>query len=69
MPQYRDAFAEAQIDGLMLDNLTVDDAIQLKISCAIHHASLSRGIQLLRQIGFAINRLNRKFSPVRRDNL
>ena len=63
LPQFRDAFAEARIDGQMLDRLTVEDLLALKVTSALHHASLARGIQVLRLIGWNLARLQRKFEP------
>ncbi|KHJ49199.1 hypothetical protein D918_00320 [Trichuris suis] len=64
LPQYREAFIAYRIDGAMLDVLTVDDLFHLRITCALHHASIRRGIQILRMIGFNPGRLHRKFDPL-----
>ncbi|XP_055337772.1 liprin-beta-2-like isoform X2 [Paramacrobiotus metropolitanus] len=52
LPQYKDVFAEARVDGRVLNYLTTDDLFLLKITNALHHASLKRGIQILRHCGF-----------------
>uniref|UniRef100_A0A0N5A0L4 SAM domain-containing protein n=1 Tax=Parastrongyloides trichosuri TaxID=131310 RepID=A0A0N5A0L4_PARTI len=57
LPHLRDIFQENMIDGPMLNNLTAKDLIDMKIVSAIHHASISRGIQLLRETSFNIQRL------------
>ncbi|OUC40725.1 hypothetical protein D917_03856 [Trichinella nativa] len=64
LPQYRESFANYRIDGIMLDELTVDDLLHMHITSALHHASIRRGIQMLRMSGYSLNRLNRKFDPV-----
>ncbi|KAL1233361.1 Liprin-beta [Trichinella pseudospiralis] len=63
LPQYRESFANYRIDGIMLDELTVDDLLHMHITSALHHASIRRGIQMLRMSGYSLNRLNRKFDP------
>ncbi|KRZ78228.1 Liprin-beta [Trichinella papuae] len=63
LPQYRESFANYRIDGIMLDELTVDDLLYMHITSALHHASIRRGIQMLRMSGYSLNRLNRKFDP------
>jgi hypothetical protein len=46
---FQDAFFEARIDGRVLNVLTVDDLLSnLKISNLLHHHSIKRGIQVLR---------------------
>lgn len=63
LPQYRDAFAENRIDGPFLNAMTVEDLLTLKITNATHHATLRRSLQVLREIEFNLNRLQRKFNP------
>ena len=47
LPQYKDRFLEARIDGRVLNLLTVDDVlIGLRISNLLHHFSIKRGIQV-----------------------
>ncbi|CAD5121452.1 DgyrCDS9961 [Dimorphilus gyrociliatus] len=48
LPQYKEAFSEARIDGRVLHQMTVDDLISVRVTSALHHASISRAIQLLR---------------------
>jgi hypothetical protein len=55
LPQYKDHFHKAMIDGRMLNYLTVDDLASLGVINALHHLSIKRGIQALR-----IN----KFNPI-----
>ena len=48
LPQYKDRFLEARVDGRVLNLLTVDDVlIGLRISNQLHHLSIKRGIQVL----------------------
>ncbi|XP_033107076.1 liprin-beta-1-like isoform X3 [Anneissia japonica] len=60
LPQYKDAFHEARIDGRMLHFLTVDDLLSLKVTSALHHISIMRGIQCLRLNNFNPNCLRRR---------
>ena len=47
LPQYKEAFIEAKIDGAVLNNLTVEDlTVTLKITNLLHHLSIKRGIQV-----------------------
>ncbi|XP_053658951.1 uncharacterized protein LOC128708020 [Anopheles marshallii] len=48
MPQYKDTFIAARIDGRMLHKLTMDDLVHLQMSSCLHVASIRRGIQLMR---------------------
>uniref|UniRef100_A0A182P7N2 SAM domain-containing protein n=1 Tax=Anopheles epiroticus TaxID=199890 RepID=A0A182P7N2_9DIPT len=48
MPQYKEAFLAARMDGRMLHKLTMDDLAHLQISSCMHVASIRRGIQLMR---------------------
>lgn len=49
MPQHKDAFGAARLDGRMLHKLTMDDLQSLHVTSALQVASLRRGIQLMRQ--------------------
>merc|ERR1711879_1047953 len=50
LPQYKDTFFEARVDGRVLNVLTVEDLLcHLKITNLLHHLSIRRGIQCLRQ--------------------
>ncbi|XP_058065636.1 uncharacterized protein LOC131215264 [Anopheles bellator] len=48
MPQYREAFTAARMDGRMLHKLTMDDLVHLQMTSCLHVASIRRGIQLMR---------------------
>merc|ERR1719300_708732 len=60
LPQYKDSFIEARVDGRLLNLLTVDDLSYLKISNLLHHYSIRRGIQVLRQNNFHPDCLKRR---------
>lgn len=49
LPQYKDTFLQAKIDGRMLHRLTMEDLIQLQVTSCLHIASLRRGIQCMRE--------------------
>ncbi len=63
LPQYKDAFLEARVDGRVLNLLTVEDLMQLKVTNLLHHLSIRRGVQVLRQNGFSATCLKRRASP------
>ncbi len=60
LPQYKDSFLEARVDGRVLNVLTVDDLFQLRVTNLLHHLSLRRGIQVLREQGFDPDCLKRR---------
>lgn len=41
----------------------------MKITSALHHATIARGIQFLRSIDFCPNRIERHFNPVSERNM
>ena len=58
LPQYKDRFLEARVDGRVLNLLTVDDVlVGLRISNQLHHLSIKRGIQ----VNFFVIALNYAF--------
>lgn len=62
LPQYKEPFLEARIDGSVLHQLTVSDLVRLNISSKLHYTSLKRGIQVLREHDFDPNCLVRRAS-------
>ena len=47
LPQYKDRFLEARVDGRVLRLLTIDDLlVGLRVSNQLHHLSLKWGIQV-----------------------
>ena len=63
LPQYKDSFMEARIDGRMLHNMTMEDLIGLKITNALHHLSLKSAIHILRRNNFNAMCLIRRPTP------
>lgn len=49
LPQHKDSFSAARIDGRMLHKLTMDDLVSLHVTSSLHAASLRRGIQCMRE--------------------
>ena len=49
LPQYKDLFLEARIDGRVLSSLTDSDLTSLKISHELHQLSVLSGVRLLRE--------------------
>ena len=52
MPQYKDSFARAGVDGRMLNNLTLSELQTLGITLEMHYSSFRRAIELLRRVNF-----------------
>ncbi|XP_015930223.2 liprin-beta-2 [Parasteatoda tepidariorum] len=63
LPQYKDAFFEARMDGRMLHHLTLDDLSHLKVTNLLHHISIKTGIQVLRENNFDPLCLRRRSLP------
>ncbi|XP_040580296.1 LOW QUALITY PROTEIN: uncharacterized protein [Lepeophtheirus salmonis] len=63
LPQYKDTFLEARIDGRVLNFLTVEDLFHLKITNMLHHLSLRRGVQVLRSSKFEPGCIKRRADP------
>ena len=63
LPQYKETFMEARVDGRVLNILSVDDLFQLKVTNQLHHLSIRRGIQILRANNFEPNCLRRRAIP------
>lgn len=63
LPQYKDVFYDARVDGRMLHFLTVDDLLALKVTSELHHVSIKRGIQVLRSNNYNPQCLRRRPSP------
>lgn len=49
LPQHKDTFSNARIDGRMLHRLTMDDLVSLHVTSSLHAASLRRSIQVMRE--------------------
>ena len=63
LPQYKETFLEARVDGRLLNLLTIDDLSYLKVTNLLHHFSIRRGIEVLRQNNFTADCLKRRASP------
>lgn len=50
LPQYKDSFLQAKVDGRMLHRLTMEDLTHLNVTSCLHIASLRRGIQCMREM-------------------
>ncbi|CAL8357302.1 unnamed protein product [Lota lota] len=60
LPQYKDQFNEGRVDGHMLQYLTVNDLLFLKVSSQLHHLSIKSAIHVLRVNQFHPNCLKRR---------
>ncbi|XP_067935750.1 liprin-beta-2-like isoform X2 [Watersipora subatra] len=60
LPQYKDQFFQARVDSRMLNYITVEDLLYMKITNAIHHSSIRRGIEVLRKQNFNLSALKRR---------
>ncbi|XP_058788608.1 liprin-beta-1 isoform X3 [Phymastichus coffea] len=60
LPQHKEAFYNAKVDGRILHRLTTDDLVMLNITAQLHAASLRRGIQVLRELNFEFDNLERR---------
>ena len=69
LPQYKDTFSEARVDGRVLNFLTVEDLFSLKVTNLLHHLSFKHGIQVLRENNFEPSCLKRRGVPGERDSL
>ncbi|XP_074660896.1 liprin-beta-1-like isoform X2 [Tubulanus polymorphus] len=63
LPQYKDQFIDAKVDGRMLHYMTVDDLLFMKVTSTLHHLSIKRGIQVLRLHNFNPTCLKRRAAP------
>nr|XP_032816058.1 liprin-beta-1-like [Petromyzon marinus] len=48
LPQYKEQFHEARVDGRMLHYITTEDLLLLKVTNLLHHLSIKRAVQVLR---------------------
>ncbi|XP_029107758.1 liprin-beta-2-like [Scleropages formosus] len=60
LPQYKDQFGEARVDGRMLQYLTVNDLLLLKVTSQLHHVSIRCAIHVLHIHGFDPHYLRRR---------
>lgn len=64
LPQHKDAFSNARIDGRMLHRLSVDDLAALHVTSSLHVASLRRAIQVMRINKWCPDCLVRRSCPI-----
>ncbi|XP_017581814.1 PREDICTED: liprin-beta-2 isoform X2 [Corvus brachyrhynchos] len=67
LPQYKDQFHESRVDGRMLQYLTVNDLLFLKVTSQLHHLSIKCAIHVLHVSGFNPHCLRRR--PVEENNI
>ncbi|XP_026087036.1 liprin-beta-2 isoform X2 [Carassius auratus] len=60
LPQYKDQFYEGKVDGRMLQYLTVNDLLFLKVTSQLHHLSIKCAIHVLHVNKFNPNCLRRR---------
>ncbi|XP_063253688.1 liprin-beta-2 isoform X4 [Prinia subflava] len=67
LPQYKDQFHESRVDGRMLQYLTVNDLLFLKVTSQLHHLSIKCAIHVLHINGFNPHCLRRR--PVEENSI
>ncbi|XP_068928930.1 liprin-beta-2 isoform X7 [Petaurus breviceps papuanus] len=60
LPQYKDQFHESRVDGRMLQYLTVNDLLFLKVTSQLHHLSIKCAIHVLHVNKFSPHCLHRR---------
>ncbi|XP_058485690.1 liprin-beta-2 isoform X3 [Solea solea] len=60
LPQYKDQFHEARVDGRMIQYLTVNDLLTLKVTSQLHHLSIKCAIHVLHANKFNPHCLRRR---------
>ncbi|CAD6245331.1 GSCOCG00013652001-RA-CDS [Cotesia congregata] len=60
LPQHKESFQSAKVDGRVLHRLTTEDLLNLGVNAQLHAASLRRGIQVLRELNFEFDNLERR---------
>ncbi|XP_039994286.1 liprin-beta-2 isoform X2 [Xiphias gladius] len=60
LPQYKDQFHEARVDGRMIQYLTVNDLLTLKVASQLHHLSIKCAIHVLHANKFNPHCLRRR---------
>lgn len=60
LPQHKEAFINARVDGRVLNYLTVEDLVSMGIKSVLHHSSIKCGIKVLRSINFDLQLLKRR---------
>uniref|UniRef100_A0A4W5KHM3 SAM domain-containing protein n=1 Tax=Hucho hucho TaxID=62062 RepID=A0A4W5KHM3_9TELE len=60
LPQYKGQFHEGRVDGRMIQYLTVNDLLFLKVTSPLHHLSVKSAIHVLHVSKFNPNCLKRR---------
>ncbi|XP_056268512.1 liprin-beta-2 isoform X2 [Pseudoliparis swirei] len=60
LPQYKDHFHEARVDGRMIQYITVNDLLTLKVTSQLHHLSIKCAIHVLHANKFNPNCFRRR---------
>lgn len=68
LPQYKEQFLEARVDGAMLHHLTIEELVSLRVQTQLHHDSIRCGVQVLRNHRFTPNLMCRRAEPIEADN-
>ncbi|XP_065360803.1 liprin-beta-2 [Calliphora vicina] len=68
LPQYKDSFLQAKIDGRMLHHLTMEDLVQLHVTSCLHISSLRRAIQCMRETEWNPDCLIRRSTKITKRN-
>ncbi|XP_025162948.1 liprin-beta-2 isoform X3 [Harpegnathos saltator] len=66
LPQHKEAFHNAKVDGRVLHRLTTEDLLNLGVTAQLHAASLRRGIQVLYILIQVLRDLNFEFDNLER---
>jgi hypothetical protein len=69
LPQYKDEFMAARVDGRVLHRLTYDDLAVMHVNSCLHVASLKSGIKLLREQNFNPDCLIRRLGEIEEDKI
>ena len=63
LPQYKDLFLEARVDGRVLSRLSESDLKELKVTSELHQLSVRCGLRLLRENDWEPACLKRRSAP------
>lgn len=61
LPQYKESFIDARIDGRVLHYLTIDDLLHLKVTSQLHFMSIKAAIKVLRENNVMLNSICLQF--------
>ncbi|XP_027194482.2 uncharacterized protein LOC113789182 isoform X1 [Dermatophagoides pteronyssinus] len=63
LPQYKESFIDARVDGRVLHYLNIEDLFQLKVTNQLHFASIRAAIRVLRENNYNGQCLKRRAGP------